>query len=54
MMYRYMMGQELFHPGDARGHECAAFEACKTSGPNGEKFRGALLVERCDGAAVDY
>jgi hypothetical protein len=55
LAFRFMMGQELFHPLDARASERLAFRVAKHSGPHGEKFRGGLL-RLLDGgaAAVDY
>jgi hypothetical protein len=54
MAYRFARGEELFHPLDARASERLAFRADKNSGPHGDKFRAALLVELAAGAAADY
>jgi hypothetical protein len=55
MMYRYLMGQELFHPDDARAGERLGFRPAKNPGPHGERFKDGLLVELAGGgAAAEY
>ena len=51
MMYRYLMGQELFHPDDARADPRLGFLPAKNPGPHGERFKAALLVELAAGVA---
>jgi hypothetical protein len=51
LAFRFLMGQELFHPDDARDHERAAFRPSKNPGPHGDRFRAAALLELFAGAA---
>jgi hypothetical protein len=47
---RFRRREELFHPLDARGSERLAFRPGKNSGPHGDKFRAAALLELSAGA----
>jgi hypothetical protein len=49
---RARLGLELFHPLDARASDRLGFRPGKNPGPNGDVFRAAALVERCDGPAA--
>ena len=53
LAFRFLMGQELFHPDDARDHERAAFRPGKNDGPHGDRYRAAALLELALGI-VEY